>query len=84
MPPAARLSIPDRIEAVDDRMAKVLRGKTGAERLAIAWGMFDMARSLVRSNVRATHPDWDDGKVTAEVARRLSRGATDGLSHATR
>ena len=77
----ARYIDPTRIEAVDDEMVKVLRAKTGAERLRIAWGLFEMARSLVRSSVLAANPGWDERRVSVEVARRMSHGATDGLSH---
>ena len=63
------------IEVVDDGMAQVLRGKTGAERLRIADGLFSFARELITSSIRAAHPDWDDPRIAAETARRISHGA---------
>ena len=63
------------IEVIDDAMAAVLRRKTGAERLAIASGLFASARRMLISHLRAEHPDWDDERVTREAARRLSHGA---------
>lgn len=63
-----------RFEMVDDEMARVLRAKSGAERLAIANGLFRFARRLTESAVRADHTDWDDRRVGREVARRLSHG----------
>ena len=63
------------IEAVDDEMAQVLRGKTGAERLQIASGMFSSARQMIISTLRNQHPGWDERKINAEAARRLSHGA---------
>ena len=63
------------IEVVDDEMAQVLRGKTGAERLRIASGMFSSARRMIRNMLRAEHPDWDEQQVNEEAARRLSHGA---------
>lgn len=63
------------IEVVDDGMAQVLRDKSGAERLQIADEMFSFARELIESSIRATHPDWDDPRIAAETARRLSHGA---------
>jgi len=56
-------------------MAEILRGKSGAERLRIAEGLFIMAREGIRNTLRAEHPDWDEGRITAETARRLSHGA---------
>jgi len=66
---------PLRFDVIDDDMARVLREKTGAERLAIADGMFRFARELIRSSVTSRHPEWDEAAIAAEVARRLSHGA---------
>lgn len=66
---------PRQIEVVDDRMAEVLRAKTGAERLAIAFGLYSSARRMLISALRAEHPDWDEERINAEAARRLSHGA---------
>jgi len=66
---------PRQIEVVDDRMAEVLRAKTGAERLAIAFGLYSSARRMLISALRAEHPDWTDEQTNAEAARRLSHGA---------
>jgi hypothetical protein len=63
------------IEVLDDRMAEVLRQKTGAERLAIAFGLFSSARRMLISNLRAAHPDWSEAQINREAARRLSHGA---------
>ncbi len=63
------------IEVVDDKMAQVLRLKTGAERLQIASEMFSSARKMIINMLRSQHPDWDEQKVNAETARRLSHGA---------
>jgi len=63
------------IEVIPDEMARVLRAKTGAERLKIASGMFASARKLIRARVRSQHPDWTDQQINTETARRLSHGA---------
>ena len=63
------------IEVVDDKMAQVLRLKTGAERLQIASEMFSSARQMIINMLRSQHPDWDEHKVNTEAARRLSHGA---------
>jgi hypothetical protein len=66
---------PLHIEVMDDDMAAVLRAKTGAERLAIASGMYASARRMLLSHLRAEHPDWDEQQIQRETARRLSHGA---------
>jgi hypothetical protein len=63
------------IEVVDDEMAEVLRHKSGAERLAIANSLFVFARDVILTKLRQEHPDWDEGRILAETARRLSHGA---------
>jgi hypothetical protein len=64
------------IEVVDDALADVLRQKTGAERLAIANGLFLSARRMLTSYLRTQHPDWSDPQIAREVARRLSHGSS--------
>lgn len=70
-PPRPR---PEDIEVVDDAMAHVYAAKTGAERLAIASGMFRSAREMLLSHLRTAHPDWSEERVHREAARRLSHG----------
>jgi hypothetical protein len=62
------------IEAVDPDMAAILRGKSEADRLRIAWGMWRSARDMLGNLLRAEHPDWGEEEVQREVARRLSHG----------
>lgn len=62
------------VEVVDEEMARVLASKSGAERLAIAAGMFRSARRMIESQLRAQHPDWEAHQVEAETARRLAHG----------
>ncbi len=64
-----------KIEIVDADMARILRAKTGAERLKIASDMFASARRMIASHLAAEHPDWDEEKVQRETSRRISHGA---------
>ena len=65
----------DKIEVMDDLMAEVLRQKTGAERLAIAWRMWSSARHMLTTFLQAENPEWDAEMVERETARRMSHGA---------
>ena len=62
------------IEVVDDQVASVLRQKTPAERLAMMFDCNRTMRLLIAGSLRTRHADWDDAKIAAEVARRMSRG----------
>jgi hypothetical protein len=64
-----------RIEVLDEDMARVLRAKTGAERLKIASDMFAAARRMIASHLAAEHPDWDEERIERETSRRISHGA---------
>ncbi len=62
-------------DVIDDEMARILRGMTGAERLKIANGLFMSARRMLASHLAAEHPDWDQDRIEQETARRISHGA---------
>ena len=65
---------PRSVEIVDEEVARILRTKTGAERLQIAFGMYKSARRMLTSMLTADHPDWSEEQVREEVGRRLSHG----------
>ena len=75
MPKPTRKLEPRNIEVMDDDMAAVLRGKTGAQRLQIADSLFSFARDHIEARLRQEHPDWPEQLLRREVARRLSHGA---------
>ena len=59
------------VELVDEDVARILAAKSGAERFALAADAWRFARQVVECSVRAAHPEWDEQRVSAEVARRL-------------
>jgi hypothetical protein len=63
-----------RIEVVDDAIAEILRRKTPAERLAIAFDCNRTVRQRLDAHLRSVHPDWSDAQIAAEIARRILRG----------
>jgi hypothetical protein len=63
------------LDILDDDMARVLRGMTGAERLKVANGLFNSARRMIASHLAAEHPDWDQDRIEQETSRRISHGA---------
>ena len=62
-------------EILSDEMAAVLRSKSPAQRLAIAFGMWRFARQLIERSSRAEHPDWTEAELGQHVARRMAHGA---------
>lgn len=63
------------IEVIDDAVAEILKKKTPAERLKIAFGLWDSAKVQISAYLRSIHPDWNDEAINKEAARRLSHGA---------
>ncbi len=63
---------PARIEVIDPEMAAILRDKSGTERLQIAYGLFESARRMMTSMLRADRPDWSDEHLEQVAARRLA------------
>jgi hypothetical protein len=65
-----------RIEVVDRAMARVLRDKSPAEKIAIVGQAHRTAKRLLAAGIRSGHSDWSDEQIEWEVARRLLRGTT--------
>ena len=63
---------PRRIEVMDDQVAQIMRGKSPAERLSIAFGMWRATRRMIRASLRNQHPNWTDDRFDREVAMRMS------------
>jgi len=63
------------VEVIDDRVAAVLRNKTPAERLGIAFNMWISARRMLLSHIKHSRPDWSEQEVEREVSRRFLHGA---------
>jgi hypothetical protein len=62
-------------EIVSPEMAAILRAKTPAERLQIAFGMWDFALQVVTLSSRTAHPDWSEEQIRRHIAQRMSHGA---------
>jgi hypothetical protein len=67
-------SIP--IEIIDDIMVDIYKQKSSFERLKIAFGLWNSARTQLFHNLRSIRPDWDEEHIRREVAKRISHGAT--------
>jgi hypothetical protein len=63
------------IEVVDDAVAEALRRKTPAERVVMALAANRLVRLRIEGHLRTVHPDWDDGRIRAEIARRMLLGS---------
>ncbi|GJQ48592.1 hypothetical protein KsCSTR_27330 [Candidatus Kuenenia stuttgartiensis] len=62
------------IEVVDDKVAEILRGKTGMERLQIVWDLWTYFQKSLRAYLKNLHPEWTDEELQKEIIRRMTRG----------
>ncbi len=62
-----------KIERLDPEVARILRAKSGMERLRLAHEAWELARDRLAAFFRARHPDWSSDQIQREVATRLSR-----------
>lgn len=64
------------IEVIDDFMVDVFKQKSPLERLKIAFGLWNSARTQLFHYLRSLQPDWDEEKIRQEIAKRMSHGTT--------
>jgi hypothetical protein len=63
------------IDIIDDIMVDIYKHKSPSERLRIAFGLWNSARTQLFHNLRSLWPDWDQDKIKREIAKRISDGA---------
>jgi hypothetical protein len=61
-----------KFEFFSNEMAAVLRERTGAARLEIAFGMIRSARAMLENSLRLQHPGWSEEQVQLEASRRIA------------
>jgi hypothetical protein len=71
--PIRRPAQSPRFERLDPSVVRILRDKSGMERLRLAHEAWELARDRLAAFVAAAHPDWPTDRVQREVATRLAR-----------
>ena len=64
-----------RVEILDEAIVGVLRRKSPAERLEMAFAANRFVRMRLEGHLRSLHPEWDAKQIQEEIARRVNRGA---------
>ena len=60
------------VEMLEPMMVEIMQNRTPAQRLAIAFRMWDSARLIVKGGIHYQHPDWSEADVDKEIAIRMS------------
>lgn len=62
------------IEVVDDKVAEILKTKTGPERLGMAWDAWSFFEKTITAHLKSTHPEWTKEQIQKELIRRVAYG----------
>ena len=62
------------IEVVDDKVAEILKKKTGQERLKMVWDSWVYFNERLRTYLKSNHPEWTDEELRKEIIRRMTYG----------
>jgi len=62
------------IEVVDDKVAEILKKKTGQERLKMVWDSWVYFNERLRAYLKGIHPEWTDDELRKEFIRRMNYG----------
>lgn len=62
------------IEVVDDKVAEILREKTGQERLKMVWDSWTFFRQRIEAHLRGIHPEWTPDEIQKEIVKRVLYG----------
>jgi hypothetical protein len=62
------------IEVVDDKVAEILRKKTGQERLEMVWDSWNFFCRVIGTSLKSSHPEWTQEQIKKEIARRVLYG----------
>ena len=60
------------IEVVDDRVAEILKTKSGRERLKMVWDAWTFYEKTVKGYLKGRHPEWTDEQIRKEIVRRVT------------
>ena len=66
---------PRQIEIPDDDVINLMKSKTPAERLAMAFESHRLVRMRLAGHFRTLYPQWTDDEVEKAIARRFLSGA---------
>jgi hypothetical protein len=64
---------PRRIELLDPEVVAMLKAKSPAEKMEMAFEVQKLARGVLLSRIRSQHPEWTPLEIDEAVAQRMNR-----------
>jgi len=62
------------IEVLDDKIAEILKAKSGRERLNMVWDAWTFFDKTIRAYLKNRHPEWTEEKIQREIVKRVTYG----------
>ncbi|OGF68032.1 MAG: hypothetical protein A2Y62_19350 [Candidatus Fischerbacteria bacterium RBG_13_37_8] len=62
-------------ELISDEIVQVLKKKSPAERMEIAFDICKTVQTILENHIRFLHPKWTNQEIKKELARRISGGS---------
>jgi hypothetical protein len=62
------------IEVIDDRVAEIIKAKSGRERLNMVWEAWAFFEKRIRLYLKDIHPEWTEEQVRKEIVKRVTHG----------
>jgi hypothetical protein len=63
------------IEVVDNKVAEILRMKSGHERLRMVWDAWNFYEKTITTYLKYKHPEWAENQIREEIVRRVTYGS---------
>ena len=63
------------IEVMDDKIAEIIKTKSGMERLNMVWDAWTFFEKRIRVYLRNIHPEWTEEQIQKEIVKRVAHGA---------
>ncbi len=62
------------IEVIDDRIAEIMKTKSGQERLNMVWDAWTYFEKRIRAYLKNQHPEWTEEQTHKEIVNRVTYG----------
>jgi hypothetical protein len=62
------------IEVIDDKIAEIMKSKSGQERLNMVWDAWAFFEKRIRVYLKNMHPEWTEEQIQKEIVKRLTHG----------
>lgn len=63
------------IEVIDDKVAEIMKTKSGMERLNMVWDAWAFFEKRIKVYLKNMHPKWTEEQIRKEIVKRVTYGS---------